>query len=75
MEAAGNGEDGDRTAASEAGRGERRRRPMRRTRLSRPVSMAAGEARRGGGSRPGPGGGKEWALLGLAASRALRAAV
>ena len=60
MDAAGNGEEGDRTAASEAGRGERRRRPMRRTRLSRPVSMAAGEAQRwrratGGREREGMG--------------------
>lgn len=42
-EVEGEGEGKDRAATSEAGRGERRRRPMRRTRLSRPVSMAAGE--------------------------------
>lgn len=34
------GEGDERRRAREAGRGERRRLPMRRTRLSRPVSMA-----------------------------------
>ena len=58
-----------RAAAREAGRGERRRRPMRRTRLSRPLSIApaagwegkatgrerGGEAARDGAGRNGMG--------------------